>query len=54
MQEFREYKQAVPTYGAVLLNENMTHVSTNPDGPGIAFSPIDELELIFSHARPGY
>nr|CAG4650221.1 EOG090X07NG [Sida crystallina] len=26
MEQFREYKQAVPTYGAILLNENMTHV----------------------------
>ena len=25
-EKFREYKQAVPTFGAILLNENLTHV----------------------------
>jgi mRNA-decapping enzyme subunit 2 len=27
-EKFREYKQAVPTFGAILLNENLTHVYT--------------------------
>nr|CAG4638508.1 EOG090X07NG [Cyclestheria hislopi] len=26
LEQFREYKQAVPTYGAILLNEKLTHV----------------------------
>nr|CAG4641767.1 EOG090X07NG [Eurycercus lamellatus] len=26
LDQFREYKQAVPTYGAILLNESLTHV----------------------------
>nr|CAG4649405.1 EOG090X07NG [Scapholeberis mucronata] len=26
LEQFREYKQAVPTYGAILLNEELTHV----------------------------
>ena len=26
IEQFREYKQAVPTYGAILLNETLTHV----------------------------
>lgn len=27
LEQFREYKQAVPTYGAILLDEDLTHVS---------------------------
>lgn len=26
LEQFREYKQAVPTFGAILLNEELTHV----------------------------
>lgn len=28
LEQFREYKQAVPTYGAILLDEDLTHVSS--------------------------
>ena len=27
LDQFREYKQAVPTFGAILLNEDLTNVS---------------------------
>jgi hypothetical protein len=27
LEQFREYKQAVPTFGAILLNEELTHVN---------------------------
>lgn len=26
LKEWREYKQSVPTYGAIILSENMSHV----------------------------
>lgn len=26
LKQWREYKRSVPTYGAILLNEDMTHV----------------------------
>lgn len=26
MKEWKEYKQSVPTYGAIILSENMSHV----------------------------
>nr|CAH0105290.1 unnamed protein product [Daphnia galeata] len=29
LEQFREYKQAVPTFGAILLNEELTHILFN-------------------------